>query len=736
MLVAPLAEGSDSMQRGSGFFVGLVCLLLGPGAAAGSTVSLESVVREFHLPNGATLLVAENHDSPTIGVVTAFSVGAAEERPGINGVTHILEHMLFKGTTEVGTSDWAAEKPHHDRIEELTLAAKQERAKGRAADTGKIEALLAERAKEMEAEKQYAIDNQLWGLYEEAGGVQLNAFTSYDVTAYVQSLPANRLELWMYLESQRLRRPILRQFYTEVQNILEERRLSVDSDPEGILQENLLAGAYDAHWYGYPIIGYPSDIASLTRTETEEWFRVYYAPNRMTLSVVGDVDPEAVHRMAAEYFGDIPRQDPPEPVETFDLPKKGARRVEVEYDAEPRVMMAWHKETVPHPEDAALRLVSEILTGGQSSRLRKILVEERQIAASVTTDHEMPGLRWPNLFVVQALPRAPHTAAEVEDAIWEQLERLKREPVPERELTKARNRLEAARVRDFESNFELAVDLAYYQASTGDWRTLVEHAKALEAVTAEDIRAVARKTFRRNGTIVATLVAPTVEIDPEKESAGREVAQRMVDALGGADKLAGVTTLAASSAIRITTPGGELTAEGRRIYAPPDRMRSEFVMFGQTQLEGVGPEGCWRTQQGQAVDVEGDDAKETRQDLERAMFFLAYSRSPDAWVLQKTGTQDGQHVVQVVGPSGGSFTVYVDVQSGLPSRAEWDGTNPMTGAAARFADEYSDFRAVAGVLRPHRVVTTVDGKPFLDATVTDLVINGDVSADAFVRPQS
>jgi predicted Zn-dependent peptidase len=723
------------MERGS-VFAGLVCLLVDPGAAASSTVSLESAVREFHLPNGATLLVVENHDSPTIGVVTAFSVGAAEERPGINGVTHILEHMLFKGTTEVGTSDWEAERPHHDRIEELTLTAKQEKAKGREADVPKIEALLAERAKEMEAEKRYSIDNQLWGLYEEAGGVNLNAFTSYDVTAYVQSLPANRLELWMYLESQRLRRPILRQFYTEVQNVLEERRLSVDSDPEGILQENLLAVAYDAHWYGYPIIGYPSDIASVTRTETEEWFRVYYAPNRMTLSVVGDVDPEAVQKMATEYFGDIPRQTPPEPVETFDLPKKGVRRVDVEYDAEPRVMMAWHKETVPHADDAALRLVSEILSGGQSSRFRKILVEERQIAASVTTDHEIPGLRWPNLFVIDALPRAPHGTAEVEEAIWQELERLKREPVPDRELAKAKNRLEAARVRDFESNFELAVDLAYYQASTGDWRTLVEHAKALEAVTAEDVRAVAQKTFRRNGTIVATLVAPAVEVDPAKEIAGRETAQRMTEALGGAEKLAAVRTLATSSSIHITTPGGALTAEGRTIYAPPDRMRSEFAMFGQTQLEGIGPEGSWRTQQGQAVDLEGDEAKETRQELERAMFFLAYSRSPDAWVLQETGTEDGQRVVKVVGPSGGSFTATFDAKSGLPIRAEWDGKHPMTGAAARFTDEFSDFRAVGGVLRPHKIVMSLDGKPFLEATVTDLVINGDVAADAFVRPQS
>ncbi|MGH2569658.1 MAG: hypothetical protein ACRDGR_00440, partial [bacterium] len=211
---------------------------------------------------------------------------------------------------------------------------------------------------------------------------------------------------------------------------------------------------------------------------------------------------------------------------------------------------------------------------------------------------------------------------------------------------------------------------------------------------------------------------------------------RMTEALGGAEKLAAVRTLTTSSAIHITTPGGPMTAESRTILAPPDRMRSEFAMFGQTQLEGVGPAGCWRTQQGQAVDLEGDEAKEARQDLERAMFFVAYARSSDDWVLQGEGVQDGRHAVKVVGPSGGAFTAYVDAQSGLPSRTEWDGKHPMTGAAARFVDEFSDFRAVGGVLRPHKIVTSLDGKPFLEATVTDLVINGDVAADAFVRPQS
>jgi len=207
-----------------------LALLSPPSARAGDAPSLEDAVREYHLDNGLTLLVLENHDSPTIGAVTAFAVGTAEEKPGAIGVTHILEHMLFKGTREIGTTDWKAERIHHERIEALTDEIFGLRAR-RPVDQERIDRLLAERAEEIAAAKQYAVDNELMAHYQEAGGTQLNAFTGTDVTAYVQAIPSNRLELWMYLESERLRDPVLRQFYTEIENVQEERRLSVEGDP-------------------------------------------------------------------------------------------------------------------------------------------------------------------------------------------------------------------------------------------------------------------------------------------------------------------------------------------------------------------------------------------------------------------------------------------------------------------------------------------------------------------------
>jgi predicted Zn-dependent peptidase len=713
----------------------LLASALGAAAPAiAGDLDLEELVREFHLDNGLTLLVVENHESPTVGLATAFSVGGAEERPGVGGVSHILEHMLFKGTAEVGTSDWEAERPHHERIEELTYEMKAEMAKGRFADAQRVAELRAARDAEEAAAKELAVDNELWGLYEEAGGTNLNAFTSYDITAYILALPSNRLELWMYLESSRLRAPVLRQFYTEVQNVMEERRLSRDGDPEGKLAEGFLSVAYDAHWYGQPIIGWPSDIQSVTRTEAEDWFRTYYAPNRMTLSIVGDVDADDVHRMVQDYFGDIPRQDPPEPMETFEPEHEGIRRVEVEYEAEPRLMMGWHKQNVPHPDDAALHVLSEVLTGGRSSRLEKLLVEERQIAASVSTDHEYPGLRWPNLFVLEALPRSPHTTAELEEAVWEQLDRVKREGVTERELQKAKTRIRAEDVRDLESNFGLAIQLAYAQASHQDWRVISEAARAVEAVTAAQVQDAARRTFQRNRTTVASLVKPAFEPDPAREELGRQVVSRMVEALGGSASVGKVRSARVRSAVSLHTPGGAMEAQASTLYRVPDGVRSEMTFFGQTMVSCVTPSDAWRSRAGEVTDIPGDERREQAADLERDLFLLAYPAVARDYVLQGLGERDGLAAVEVRGPSGSPFTAFFDPASGLPAKVSYDGSNPMTGESARITEEYSDFRAVAGVKRPHRIVTSVDGTVFAESSVTELTINGDVADDEFARP--
>jgi predicted Zn-dependent peptidase len=730
------------MSRGLSFLaIILIAALVTPAHAAKSkstssksTPSLASLVREFHLDNGLTLLVVENHESPTVGAVTCFRVGAAEEHPGVNGVTHILEHELFKGTTEIGTKDFAAEEPHLKRIEEITQEIKREKNKGIAADAARIGKLYEERKKESEAANEYAIDNQLDGLYEEAGAINVNAFTSYDVTAYILALPANRLELWMYLESERLKRPVLRQFYTEIQNILEERRLRTEADPSGKLQENFLACAFDAHGYGFPIVGYPSDIESVTLTETEEWFKRYYAPNQVTLAIVGDVKADEVHAMVKDYFGGLAAQPPPEPLETFDLPKKGMRRIDVEYDAEPQLMMGWHKPNVPNPDDAALHIVSEILTGGSSGRLTKDLVEGKQIAASINTDHEFPGARWPNLFLIEALPRAPHTTADVEEAVWSELERLKREPVSERELQKVKNNVRASFVRQMESNFNLAVTLGVAQASFQRWNVILDAQAALEKVTAADIQRVARSTFHKNGTVVATLVKPEPEVDPAREEEGKKQLARMIEALGGQEKISQIKTVELESSVALTTPGGSLTGQAKNLYALPDRMVAEITIFGQTMKQGASPQNVWRVRQGSTEEVSGDEALTMRADLERDAFLLCAPQTASAYTVQAGKNAQGEPALEVRGPSGKTFWLKLAPKTGLPESVSYEGENPMTGAKAKFHEEFSDYKKVAGVLRPHRIVTTIDGQPFAETNVAKITINGNVDPSAFTMP--
>ncbi|MBZ0267049.1 insulinase family protein [bacterium] len=706
-------------------------------ALAGSDgPSLEDQVREFRLDNGLTLLVLENHDSPTIGAVTAFAVGTAEEKPGAIGVTHILEHMLFKGTHEIGTTDWEAEKSHHDRIEELTQEILRLKAH-RPVDQARVDELLGERAVERAAAKEYAVDNELMAKYQEAGGTQLNAFTGTDVTAYVQATPSNRLELWMYLESERLRGPVLRQFYTEVENVQEERRLSVEGSPFRKLYEAFCAVAFDEHGYGFSGIGYPSDIQGITRTETEEWFRVYYAPNRMTLVLVGDVDPEGAYELTKEYFGDIPAQEPPTPLETFDIEKKGMRRVEVEYDAEPQILMGFPKHCVPHPDDAALHVVSNILAGGKSSRMERNLVNERQIASSIDIDHETPGNRWDNLIMIQGLPRAPHTAAELEAAIWDELEALKRDGVTERELAKAKNGIKASRVRDFTSNLSLAIDMAVFNATHGDWRTMLEADRAVEAVTREDVQRVARATFRRNRSVVATLVEPEFEADPAKVEAGHKALARMVDALGGAKEVAAVTSVKVTSDVAIQTPGGALAANSETYLLAPGSSYQTFSIFGQTQVQVVAKAGAWSISPGGNQEMEGDELADARAGVERDMLVLAYPSLGEEYVLQGEAAADGLIRVEARGPvTGKPFDLLLHEDTGLPAKIAYAGKHPMTGADAAFEESFEDFRAVDGVMRAHRIVTRIDGDVFAEATVTAIVSNPEIPADAFVRPSS
>jgi predicted Zn-dependent peptidase len=322
-------------------------------------------------------------------------------------------------------------------------------------------------------------------------------------------MPANKLELWAAIEADRMLNPVLREFYTERDVVMEERRRSYDASPEGKLWETFVATAFEVHPFGHPVIGWMSDIENLTRTRTEAFLKRYYAPNNAIVAVVGDIDTQAVIALLEKYFGPIPPSTTVPPVAVEEPAQQGERRVEIIGDASADFMVGYHKPTLPDADDYVFDVIDMVLADGRTSRLYKKLVVEQQLAADVGA-FTAPGSRYPNLFIVSATPRAPHTVAEVETAVYAEIEKMKNEPVTERELQQVLNKMEYEEVRQMGSNGGLARNLTEYEAIAGSWRYLIEHRQAVAKVTPADVQRVAKKYLTRENRIVGFITKKEV----------------------------------------------------------------------------------------------------------------------------------------------------------------------------------------------------------------------------------
>ncbi len=477
--------------------------------AAAFSFSLEGRVKEYSLENGMKVLLLERHESPTLSFNIRFRVGAVDENVGMTGTAHLLEHMLFKGTQTLGTKNYAEEEKVLSRMDSIVLSLEAERAKGEKADKGFLR-YLEDNLQKLQAEhKKWVIKDEIERIYSQNGAVGFNAFTSQDSTAYVVSLPSNRLELWARIESDRLLNPVLREFYSERDVVMEERRRSYDSKPQRKLMENFLAAAFMASPYGRPIIGWASDIQSLDRRATEEFFRTYYSPANTVLAVVGDVNPEMALPVIKKYFERIPQRVLPPPLKTREPEQDGERRIRVEADANPQLIMGFHKPNAPHPDDAVCEMIEGILSYGRTSLLYRRLVEDEKIAVEASASNGFPGERYSNLFLLSGTPRHPHTAEELEKALLRELEELKKEPVSDQDLQKIKNQIQTYFLRKLDSNSSLAYWLSYGQSLFGDWRYITDRIKAYEKVTTADIRRVARKYFIPKNRTVAVLGKPS-----------------------------------------------------------------------------------------------------------------------------------------------------------------------------------------------------------------------------------
>ncbi|MEA1936383.1 MAG: pitrilysin family protein [Thermodesulfobacteriota bacterium] len=484
----------------------IIFLLISFGLTAKvHSYDLEKSVREFTLENGLKVLMLERHLSPTISLYIRHRAGAVDEISGRTGTAHLLEHMMFKGTKTIGTKNFKEEKQILDEIRRAGNALDMERAKGNTADKEKLKRLSQQLKNLQKRGKKWVVGNEIGRLYTENGGVSLNASTGQDLTTYHISLPSNKIELWARIESDRMTNPIFREFYSERDVVMEERKQTTESVPARKLMEQFLASAFIAHPYRRPVLGWASDMRFLNIDYTKEFFNAYYAPNNTVIAVVGDISPDVTIDIIKKYFGKIPGHKLPLSHITEEPEQKGERRIELAYDANPRITIGYHKPTLPSLDDYVFDVIDSILSRGRTSRLFKTLVEEKGIAESINTANGIPGARFSNLFTIFATPRYPHTTSELEDAIYKELEKLKMEPVTTRELEKIKNQLKADSIKGLNSNSGLASKLSYFEAVAGDFRYITRHIKVIEKITPEDIMRTAKKYFNQDNRTVAVL---------------------------------------------------------------------------------------------------------------------------------------------------------------------------------------------------------------------------------------
>jgi len=484
-------------------------------------------ITDFSLDNGMRFIVLERHESPTVSFITYANVGGVDEPPGKTGIAHFLEHLAFKGTSKIGTTDYAAEQPLLDRLDELhrkierqqaadTSSAEDLTSRGSTSATtsatnsnpisNQLAALKAEFAEVEREANRYAIQNEFGQIVQRSGGVGLNATTSTDATRYFYSFPSNKLELWMSLESERFLDPVFREFYKEQQVILEERRLRTDNSPIGATIETFLATAFTTHPYHNPTIGTAADIAGLSRDEVQAFFQTYYVPNNLTVAIVGDVKAAEVRRLAKAYFGRYQAGATPPQVTQVEPEQTAERSVEVRMQTEPWYIEGYHRPALNHADNAVYDAIASILSSGRTSRLYSSLIQNQQVALYAEGFNGFPGDRYPNLMLFYGLTAPGHGVDEVQAALHGEIERISSEPVSPTELDRAKTQARAALLRSLDSNSGMASSLVEYQAKTGDWRNLFEQIKAIDAVTAEDILRVARRTFTTENRTIARLL--------------------------------------------------------------------------------------------------------------------------------------------------------------------------------------------------------------------------------------
>ncbi|MGC2110393.1 MAG: pitrilysin family protein [Candidatus Korobacteraceae bacterium] len=498
-------------------FAKLVALLLLSCAlplTAQDLATYEKRVSVKTLPNGLTFVLWRRPEAPVFSFFTQVDTGSAQDPLNETGLAHMMEHMAFKGTPDIGTTDYAAEKVALEKVEQTYAAYEAERTKRVGQDPQKLAALKKSWDDAMAAADKYVIPNQFGKIVESHGGVGMNAFTNYDETGYMYSMPVNQFELWAALESDRMMHPVMRQFYEERNVVMEERRMRTDSRPTGRLLEQFLGTAFMANPYHRPTIGYASDLQSFSATDAADFFKQYYVPSNMVIGLVGDLDPDKVFPIVEKYFGRLSNASKPAEPYTIEPPQNSVREVTLHDPAQPFYLEGYHRPSYLAPDDAVYDAISDILSNGRTSRLYRSLVRDQKISAYAAGYTGMPGNKYSHLFAFFAVPIPGHTTDELQKAFQVEIQKLKTQDVTDDELQMFKTRTKADLLRGLSSNEGLAEQLAFYQTRYGDWRELFRYLDRVDKVTKADIRRVSNQVFQDNNRTIGVIQTQTAANQP------------------------------------------------------------------------------------------------------------------------------------------------------------------------------------------------------------------------------
>jgi len=483
----------------------LLLLALTLPLTAQDLASFEKRVTMKTLPNGLTVIILRRPGAPVFSFFTMVDTGSAQDPLSKTGLAHMMEHMAFKGTPDIGTTNYAEEKVALAKVEETYAAYEAERIKRVGRDPQKLAQLQKEWQEAIAAADKFVIKNQFGEIVESHGGVGMNAFTSYDETGYMYSMPSNMIELWAAVESDRFANPVMRDFYKERNVVMEERRMRTDSSPTGRLVEQFLGTAFDANPYHRPTIGYASDLQAFSATDALNFFHQYYLPSNMVIALVGDLDPDQVMPIIERYFGQIPTKPKPTELTTVEPPQNSVREVKLNDPAQPFYVEGYHRPSYLDPDDAVYDAITDILSNGRTSRMYRALVRDQKIAAAAAGFSGLPGTKYPHLFAFYGVPLPGHTNQEIQKAIQDEIVKLKTQDVTDEELQMFKTRTKADLIRGLASNEGLAQQLAIYQTRYGDWRELFRYLDKVDKVTKADIRRVANKVFQDDNRTIGTI---------------------------------------------------------------------------------------------------------------------------------------------------------------------------------------------------------------------------------------